>query len=122
MNKADIDKYNQLADAVALYEYYGDYIKEAKKEIRNLTDEEVKEIKLHTRLQITRGVQTNYTYNDEYDEKMKKLKQECLVNVEKIDNYVITLTTASASTRKANEVINLAKNNITTLRKLRKKV
>ena len=122
MNKADIGKYNQLADAVALYEYYGDYIKEAKKEIRNLTEEEVKEIKLRTRLQIQRGVQTNYTYNDEYDEKMKKLKQECLIHVEKIDNYVITLTTTSASTRKANEVINLAKNNITTLRKLRKKV
>lgn len=116
MENLDIEK---LAEAVAQFNYYDEYIKKAKEIIRSLSEEEITRINSTTSLNIDRQPQTNYKYSDEYKAEEKKLKEKFPPEKEVIENYKIKLTLSNATIiRKTNEVRKLAENNITTLRKL----
>lgn len=116
METLDIEK---LAEAVQQFDYYDNYIKEAKELIRKLPQKEVDKINTTTMLHIDRQPQYNYTYSAEYKAEVEKLKEKYPAEVDKIDNYKIKLTTQNVTViRKAEEVRKLAENNVTTLRKL----
>ena len=116
METLDIEK---LAEAVQQFDYYDNYIKEAKELIRKLPQKEVDKINTTTILHIDRQPQYNYTYSAEYKAEVEKLKEKYPAKVDKIDNYKIKLTTQNVTViRKAEEVRKLAENNVTTLRRL----
>ena len=116
METLDIEK---LAEAVQQFDYYDNYIKEAKELIRKLPQKEVDKINTTTILHIDRQPQYNYTYSAEYKTEVEKLKEKYPAKVDKIDNYKIKLTTQNVTViRKAEEVRKLAENNVTTLRRL----
>ncbi len=116
METLDIEK---LAEAVQQFDYYDNYIKEAKELIRKLPQKEVDKINTTTILHIDRQPQYNYTYSAEYKAEVEKLKEKYPAEVDKIDNHKIKLTTQNVTViRKAEEVRKLAENNVTTLRRL----
>jgi uncharacterized protein YxeA len=116
METLDIEK---LTEAILQFDYYDNYIKEAKALIRKLPQKEVDKINEETTLHIDRQPQYNYTYSAEYKAEVEKLKVKFPATKEVKENYNITLTTQNATAiRKATEVRKLAENNVTTLRRL----
>lgn len=116
METLNIEK---LTEAILQFDYYDNYIKEAKALIRKLPQKEVDKINEETTLHIDRQPQYNYTYSAEYKAEVEKLKEKYPAKVDKIDNYKIKLTTQNATViRKVTEVRKLAENNVTTLRRL----
>ena len=112
-------KFEEISEAIKQFEYYDNYIKKAKEEIRKLSKEEVKEINKTTCLHIDRQPQTNYTYSAEYKAEVEKIKAKFPPEKEVIEDYKIKLTTQNvAIIRKTEELQKLANNNITTLRKM----
>lgn len=116
MGELDIER---LAEAVAQFNDLDQFIKSQKEIIRTLSQEEVNEINETTSLHIDRSPKTFTTYSAEYKAEEKKLKEKYPPEKEVKENYNITLTLSNATIiRKVAEVQKLAKNNITTLRKL----
>lgn len=116
MKELDIEK---LADAIQQFEYYDNYIKEAKELIRTLPQKEVDKINKTTILHITRSHKTFTTYSAEYKAEVEKLKELYPAEKEVKENYNIKLTTQNITViRKAEEVRKLASNNVTTLRRM----
>ena len=115
MNKK---RYEEIAEAVAQFNYYEDFLKQAKEEIRNLSKEEVEKINKETNLHISRSPKTFITYSEEYKTEVEKLKVKFPPEKEVKENYTITLTTSNKPIRKAEEIRELAQNNITAIKKM----
>lgn len=109
----------ELAQAIQQFDYYDNYIKQAKELIRKLPQKEVDKINETTILHIDRKAKTFTTYSAEYKAEVEKLKALYPATKETKENYTITLTTQNVTViKKAKEVRKLAGNNITALRKM----
>lgn len=104
MNKEEL---RELGVAIALYEYYGEVIENAKTKIREMTPEEIKAINDGIFFEIARKSSPKTTYPKAYkaekalfEEELKEKYKSEIVTDER-PNYAVTLTSTSYSRSKA---------------------
>lgn len=102
----DKQKIEELAMAVALQEYCSKVIENAKEIIRNLSEEEVREINKTTMLLINRKSSTKHTYSKEYNDALAEIKQKYPATTVSIPNHTITLTTTGYTDNRRNIIVN----------------
>ena len=96
----------ELAMAVALREYCDGVIESAKDIIRNLSDEEIREINKTTMLLINRKSSTKHTYSAEYNKALAEIKQKYPATSISIPNHSITLTTTGYTDSRRDIIVN----------------
>ena len=114
-------KIQELANAVVMIEYYQAIVDNAKEEIRELTEEEIKEINKGNLLQIKRQDYTKTIYSKEYKEAVAKIAEKYPPEKETIKNHTIKLQSTSYTRSKSEIIIQqIATQNKTTLKQMAK--
>lgn len=111
----------ELANAVAIVEYYNAIIENAKEKIRSLSNEEVEKINKTNLLQIKRQDYTKTIYSNEYKEAIKEIAEKYPPTKETLTNHTIKLTSTNYTKSKSEIIIEqIATQNKTILKQMAK--